>query len=262
MRLFVVLQALENIVLLAWLIATAAAASYFPAVPKATALAWAGLVVVVIVLNAALLALATVVSRIDGKSFPQSGITFPSRVHPEQRRSARIVLWSDLRQIALSFFFVLVALIFALHHPVHRVLDWIAVALFLIPATGISIHRFRTQVGMPKTDDTLLGTLTLLIYQTRRRAEFIDNRTLWWRSAPTWIGSYLVSAQVIRAAGGAPKGILILVVPMLAAVGFGSWRLNRWVLRSRLRPALTHLERFRASLLNEPESNQGTARRP
>jgi len=184
----------------------------------------------------------------------EGGAALPGRARRDSRRFDAIILWRDLRETVAGGFLVFCGVFQALHAKQYIALDWVAVALIAIPIISFVGYRFRTQAQKPFLDGTVVGTLNLSIYQTRRQVQLLDN--LWWYVAPVIVAVILMGpVQGALARGRGQKAAQIGVAVMILT-GWAVWKLNRWTARSRLRPRLEQLEKLKSELSIDPASGQ------
>lgn len=199
-------------------------------------------------------ALIVVANRLRASIAPAAAggsAAFPGRVYRDGSRFDAMVLWHDLREFAAGGGVIFLAAFQAWHATRYAALDWIAVVLFVVAIAAFAAFRFRTQAQRPPSNDTLVGRLTMSIYQTRRRAQLMNN--LWWFVGPVILGGILLGPmQGILAQGGVNRPAVAGAAVMIAA-GSSVWLLNRRAARGRLRLRLEQLEQLQAEL--SPESS-------
>jgi hypothetical protein len=259
----IVVAGLMDIAFLSFLtLSTVIVAKYFPNVPEKVAGTWK-------VLGVLSLALSVAAKVVIIRSWPilpsRSAANFSSTIRRQGRISDRITLWFDLRLIIRSLFLSLIAFIFAQRPASPWALDWTAVALFLISAGSIALNLLKARARRPKADDSLLGAVRLLIFQTRYRIGFFGKRLLLF-IIPWVAGVVLLSQNIPMAKGGFPVGvsavppflalaICLLPVAIVALVTWAKFRANRRM-QIRLRERLEQLEQLLAELLEESKRGE------
>jgi hypothetical protein len=129
-----------------------------------------------------------------------------------------------------------------------------AAVLFTTSTVSFLTYRLRTRAKRPAVDDTLLGTLTLSIYEARRQVQLLDN--LWWYIAPLILGFLLLGPVWKSLVGGGVRLSVIVGALALVTLGWAVWRLNRWSARHELRRRLEYLEKLKSELSIDTPSNQ------
>lgn len=187
-------------------------------------------------------------------STAEGSIVPPERVRSAVRRFDMMLLWRDLRVLARGIFLVSVAVMLAWRAEHYSAFVWMAAVLFATSTVSFLAYGLRTRAKRPPVDDTLLGTLTLSIYQTRRQVQLLDN--LWWYIAPSILGLLLLGSVWKSLIGGGVR--LSAIVGGLALVTLGGifWRLSRWEARHTLRRRLEQLEKLRSALSIDASSIQ------
>jgi hypothetical protein len=238
------------------------AAKYFPNVPEELTGTWK-------VLGLLSLALSVAAKVVIIRSWPptlplRSAANFPSIIRRQGRIYDRMNLWGDLRFIVRSLCLSLIAFIFTQCPTSPPALDWAAVALFLISVGIIALNLLKARAQRPKADDSLLGAVRLLIFQTHYRIEFVGKRLLLF-IIPFVAGAMLLSQNIPRAKGEFPIGApadhpfhaLALSFIAFIAAAMVTWA-QFWNIRRRqirLRQRLEQLEQLLAEL--SAESNRG-----
>jgi hypothetical protein len=187
-------------------------------------------------------------------STAEGGTTLPERFRSHVSRFDMMILWRDLRVLARGILVVSVTVILAWRAKHYSALAWLAAALFTTATVSFLTYRLRTRAKRPPVDDTLLGTLTLSIYETRRQVQLLDN--LWWYIAPLILGFLLLVPVWKSLVGGGVRLNAIVGGLALVTLGWIVWRLSRWSAQHELRPRLEHLEKLKSELSIDPASSQ------
>lgn len=187
-------------------------------------------------------------------STAEGGTDLPERFRSHVSRFDTMILWRDLRLLARAIFLISVAVMLAWRAQHYSAYVWMAVVLFTTATVSFLTYRLRTRAQRPPVDDTLLGTLTLSIYETRRQVQLLDN--LWWYIAPLFLGLLLLGPVLLVVVGGGVRLKPIVGGLALVTLGWIVWRVSRWSARHELRPRLEHLEKLKSELSNDASSNQ------
>ena len=187
-------------------------------------------------------------------STAEGGAVLPERFRSAARRFDMMILWRDLRELARGIFLVSLAVMVAWRAEHWSAYAWMAVGLFTTSIVSFQIYGLRTRAQRPPVDDTLLGTLTLSIYQVRRQVQLFDN--LWWYIAPICLGFLLLGSAWTSLVGGGVRPRAIVGGLAIVTVYWICWRLNRWAAWHPLRRRLEQLEKLKSELSIDASSNQ------
>ena len=178
----------------------------------------------------------------------------PSTIRRDSSRFDAMVLWRDLREAFAGSVVIFMAVFSAWHANRYASLFWVAAVIFAIPVVSFLAYRYRTLALRPSTDDSLLGVLTLSIYQIRRQIRLLEN--IWWYVGPCLAGGLLIGPIRMSLIRGTINANAIVGTVTFIALSWGLWKLNRSAAQDRLRPRLEQLEKLKADLSNDPLINQ------